>query len=66
LRFVPSLTFVADVVPATGRQIEDLVAAVRAADAEKAAAAANAVPAGDADPYRHDDDIDAAEAAVDG
>ncbi|MFN2626924.1 MAG: 30S ribosome-binding factor RbfA [Mycobacteriales bacterium] len=66
LRFVPSLTFVADVVPETGRQIDDLVAAVRASDAEKAAAAANAVPAGDADPYRHDDDTEPAEAAVDG
>ena len=53
LRFLPTLTFTADAVPEAGRQIDDLVAQVRAADAEKAAAAVNAVPAGDPDPYRH-------------
>ena len=52
VRHVPSLEFVADVVPEKGRQIADLVARVRAEDAERAAAAAHAQPAGDADPYR--------------
>ena len=52
LRFVPSVEFVADVVPDTGRHMEDLVAQVRAQDAQLAAAAADAVPAGDPDPYR--------------
>jgi ribosome-binding factor A len=52
LRFIPSIEFVADVVPDTGRHIADLVAQVRAQDAELAAAAADAVHAGDPDPYR--------------
>ncbi len=52
LRFVPSVEFIADVVPDTGRHIADLVERARAQDAELAAAAANAVPVGDPDPYR--------------
>ena len=52
VRHVPSVEFVADAVPEAGRQIEDLVAKVRAEDAARAAAAANARPIGDADPYR--------------
>jgi ribosome-binding factor A len=52
VRHVPSVEFVADAVPEAGRQIEDLVAKVRAEDAARAAAAANAQPIGDADPYR--------------
>ncbi len=39
-------------MPDTARTIEDLVAKARQADAEVAAARADAVPAGDADPYR--------------
>lgn len=53
LRFIPTIEFIADVVPESGRHIEDLVAQVRAHDAELAAAAADAVPIGGADPYRH-------------
>lgn len=52
VRHVPSVEFIADAVPETGRQIEDLVARVRAEDAERAAKAAGAQPAGDPDPYR--------------
>lgn len=52
LRFTPILTFVADAVPETSRQLEDLLVRVRAEDAAKAAAAALAEPAGDPDPYR--------------
>jgi ribosome-binding factor A len=52
VRHVPSVDFVADVVPEAGRQIEDLVAKVRAEDAARAAAAATAQPVGDPDPYR--------------
>ena len=52
LRFVPSLAFVADVLPEHGQHIEELLEQARAADAERAAAAATAVPAGDPDPYR--------------
>jgi ribosome-binding factor A len=39
-------------VPDTARNIEDLVAKARQADAEVAAVRADAVHAGDADPYR--------------
>jgi ribosome-binding factor A len=52
VKFTPSLTFSLDQVPDTARQIEDLLAAARAADAEVQRAAAAAVPAGEADPYR--------------
>lgn len=59
VRHVPSLEFIADVVPETGRQIADLVARVRAEDAERAAAAALAQPAGDPDPYKKSDGAEA-------
>jgi ribosome-binding factor A len=52
VKFTPTLTFTLDVIPDTARQIEDLLAAARAADAEVQRAAAAAVPAGDPDPYR--------------
>jgi ribosome-binding factor A len=52
LRFVPTLEFIADAVPESAAAIEELLAATRAADAEKARLAADAVPAGDPDPYR--------------
>lgn len=58
VRHVPSVEFVADAVPETGRQIEDLVARVRAEDAERAAKAAGAQPAGDPDPYRRPADVE--------
>ncbi len=53
LRYTPSLTFSADHVPETAEHIEALVREAREADARVAAAAANATPAGDADPYKH-------------
>src|SRR3984957_6149254 len=52
IKHTPSLSFVRDSVPDTARTIEDLVERARQADAEVAAARADAVPAGDADPYR--------------
>jgi ribosome-binding factor A len=52
VKFTPTLTFTLDVIPDTARQIEDLLAAARAADAEVQRAASSAVPAGDPDPYR--------------
>lgn len=52
VKFTPTLTFVADVVPETARHLADLVAKVRAEDSERARAAAGAMPAGDPDPYR--------------
>ena len=52
VRYTPSLTVIADIVPEVARTMEELLAAARAADAEKALLAADAKPAGDADPYR--------------
>ena len=59
VRFTPTLTFVADTVPDTARHMEELLARARAADAEVAAAAIGAEPAGEADPYKADDDLQA-------
>ena len=53
IRHTPSLAFIADVVPETARQLDDLLAAARAADERVASLAEHAVPAGDPDPYRH-------------
>jgi ribosome-binding factor A len=55
VKFTPTLAFVLDAVPDTARQMEELLAKARAADAEVARVAANATPAGDADPYRSAD-----------
>ena len=52
LRFTPTLTFAADMVPETVDHIEELVRQAREQDARVAAAAATATPAGDPDPYR--------------
>jgi ribosome-binding factor A len=52
LKHTPSLTFIQDTVPDTARNIEELVARARDADAAVAAARQGATPAGDADPYR--------------
>ena len=52
VKHTPSISFVRDTVPDTARSIEDLVEKARQADAAVAAARADAVPAGDADPYR--------------
>jgi ribosome-binding factor A len=63
VKHTPSITFEQDTVPDTARNIEELVARARVADAEVAAARVGAEPAGDADPYRvrpepDDDDED--------
>lgn len=52
VRYTPSLTFVADVVPKTAGRIDDLLAQARAEDARVHSLAETAAPAGDADPYR--------------
>jgi ribosome-binding factor A len=52
IKHTPSIAFELDKVPDTAKNIEELVARARAADAEVAAARAGAVPAGDPDPYR--------------
>jgi ribosome-binding factor A len=52
LRHTPSLEFRPDTVPDNARNIEELVARAREADAAVAAVREGAQPAGDADPYR--------------
>ena len=52
IRLTPSIEFIADALPEGAAHLEDLVAQTRARDEELARAAANAKPAGDADPYR--------------
>jgi len=52
LKHTPSIAFEQDTVPEGARTIEELVARARQADADLAAARADAVHAGDPDPYR--------------
>ncbi len=58
LRFTPTVTFVADVVPDSVRSIDELLAKARAADEQVHSIAAGASPAGDPDPYRTPRDPD--------
>jgi ribosome-binding factor A len=52
VRFTPTLSFVADVVPGNAARIDDLLRQARASDAAVARGAATASFAGDPDPYR--------------
>ena len=52
LRHTPSLEFRPDVLPDSARNIEELVARAKEADAAVAQVREGAQPAGDADPYR--------------
>jgi ribosome-binding factor A len=52
MRLTPTLEFVLDGVPEAASRIDDVLAAARARDAEIAAAAVGAQPAGDPDPYK--------------
>lgn len=61
VKFTPTLTFVADEVPEHAANIDDLLAKARAADSELARAREGKGYAGEADPYRHDDEDDASE-----
>jgi ribosome-binding factor A len=58
LKHTPSIVFEPDMIPQTARNIEELVAQARLADAQVAAAREGARPAGDPDPYRVRDDDD--------
>ncbi|WP_326554816.1 30S ribosome-binding factor RbfA [Micromonospora sp. NBC_01813] len=58
LRHSPTLTFVLDNVQEHAKHIDDLLTVARTADAEVQRLAANAEYAGDAEPYRADDDTD--------
>jgi ribosome-binding factor A len=52
IKHTPSISFQLDKIPDTARNIEDLVARAREADAAVAASRVGAVPAGEPDPYR--------------
>jgi ribosome-binding factor A len=52
VRFTPTLTFVPDSLPDDSKHIEELLAVAALADAEVERARENAVPAGEANPYR--------------
>lgn len=60
IKHTPSLRFVVDAIPETSAQLEGLLKEMRAADAELAKAREGAEYAGEADPYRPDDDTDEA------
>ena len=63
IKFVPTLAFVADIVPDTARELEEALERARHADAELARAREGAQYAGEPDPYRkpaEDDDLDEA------
>lgn len=55
IRFTPTLSLVRDTVPESAHRMEELLAQVRAADADLARVRQGATPAGDADPYRFDE-----------
>ncbi|GLX92155.1 MULTISPECIES: 30S ribosome-binding factor RbfA [Herbidospora] len=56
LRHTPTLTFTHDPLPDSARHLDGLLAEARARDAEIARKAEGAAYAGDADPYKKDDD----------
>ncbi|MEW9532281.1 30S ribosome-binding factor RbfA [Microbispora sp. NPDC049125] len=58
LRHTPTLAFVHDPLPDSARHMDDLFAVARAKDEEIAKKAQGATFAGDADPYRFEDDLE--------
>ena len=65
LRLTPQLEFIFDEVPGEAHEIEDILAVARKRDEELARSRANAQYAGDADPYKRDND-ETSEARADG
>ena len=62
LRLTPTLEFIPDALPESAAALEDALAKAKAKDEAIAAASAGATYAGDADPYRRDDEEDEADA----
>ncbi|WP_420367877.1 30S ribosome-binding factor RbfA [Curtobacterium sp. L1-20] len=60
-RLTPSLEFIADALPETSAHMEDLLVQAQVRDEQVRAVAAGATYAGDADPYKHDEDDESAE-----
>ena len=56
VRLTPTLEFVADEIPVNAGHLEELIRAAKERDAELAALKEGATYAGDADPYRKDDE----------
>ena len=56
LRLTPQLQFIFDEVPGEAHEIDDIIVAARLRDEELARMRANAQYAGEADPYKHDDE----------
>ncbi|MDO5065527.1 MAG: 30S ribosome-binding factor RbfA [Actinomyces bowdenii] len=56
IRLTPTISFQLDALPTTARTFEDALAQARARDEQIARSAQGATYAGEADPYRHDDD----------
>ena len=61
LRLTPTLEFIPDALPESAAALEDALAKAKAKDEAIAAASQGATYAGDADPYRHDDEEDEAD-----
>ena len=59
MKFTPTISFVLDAVPETAVEMEALLAKARASDADLAAQSAGATYAGEADPYKKDDEDEA-------
>jgi ribosome-binding factor A len=64
-RLTPSLEFIADALPDTSAHLEDLLVQAQMRDEQVRAAAEGAAYAGDADPYKHDDEDDETESDED-
>jgi len=56
LKHTPTISFVHDALPDSARHIEEMLAAARESDERVHHLAETARPAGDPDPYRHDED----------
>ena len=56
LRFAPTIAFIPDATPEAAAAIDDLLARAQAGDAELARQREHAQYAGEADPYKKDDD----------
>ncbi|MBT1546087.1 30S ribosome-binding factor RbfA [Curtobacterium aurantiacum] len=62
-RLTPSLEFIADALPETSAHMEDLLVQAQVRDEQVRAASVGATYAGDADPYKRDEDDESDDAA---
>ncbi|MCX6404796.1 MAG: 30S ribosome-binding factor RbfA [Actinobacteria bacterium] len=61
IKFTPTVEFIRDALPENVRAIDDLLREAKQADAQISAQAATATFAGDADPYRSNEDAQGSE-----